>query len=86
MRTLTINYGHGVDGDPHRKGIEVVNEYGESTQSVTIGEALEQLIALLAAEGISHRGYPMVTPEQWEAQRLARFARARARENNATPF
>lgn len=75
MRTLTINYGAGVDLDPNRKAIEILNEYGQTTDVLTLGEAFEQLLSMFMKEGIGMpKGYPMQTPEKWRHDQEMRFA------------
>lgn len=65
MRTITINYGPGVDGSQNCHDAEVVNEYGETTGLLTLGELLEHVIHTLQGKG----AYPMLTPERWEQRR-----------------
>lgn len=67
MRTLTINYGPGVDGSQNIHAAEVVNEYGETTGLLSLGELIEHVIYTLQGKS----AYPMLTPERWE-QRWAR--------------
>lgn len=62
MRTITINYGPGVDGRPDTvHGAEVVNEYGETTGLLSLGELIEHVVYTLQGKS----GYQMLTPEQW---------------------
>lgn len=63
MRTITINFGPGVSGraaDAH--GGEVLNEYGETTGLLSLGELIEHVIYTIQGKS----GYQMLTPERWE--------------------
>lgn len=64
MRTMIINYGPGVDGQPDHHGFEVVNEYGETTGSLCLGELIEHVTCLVHPK-LGEVRYTMATPEQW---------------------
>lgn len=70
MRTLTINYGPGVEGNPNYHGFEVINEYGQTPGHLCYGEMLEQ-VAEMVHPKLGGMRYAMATPEEW-AQRWAR--------------
>ena len=72
MRTITINYGHGVGGSPHRSGFEVVDDCGRTTGDLCLGELIEQVVGMVHPK-LNEVRYGMCTPEQWEQ----RWSRAR---------
>jgi hypothetical protein len=65
MRTLTINYGLGVENRPNYHGFEVVDECGRTTGALCLGEVFEQVLEMIHPSMGKVR-YPMLTPEQWE--------------------
>tara|TARA_R100000365_G_C2748574_1_gene80547 strand:+ start:3462 stop:3752 length:291 start_codon:yes stop_codon:yes gene_type:complete len=67
MRTLTINYGLGVENRPDYYGFEVVDECGRTTGALCLGELIEQVTCMVHPK-LNEVRYAMVTPEQW-AQR-----------------
>jgi hypothetical protein len=70
MRTLTINYGFGVDNRPDQYGLEVVDECGRTSGQLCLGELIEQVTCMVHPK-LTEVRYAMATPEQW-AQRWAR--------------
>ncbi len=70
MRTLTINYGLGVDNQPNHYGFEVVDECGRTTGALCLGELIEQVTCMVHPK-LTEKRYAMATPEQW-AVRWAR--------------
>lgn len=64
MRTLTINYGPGVDENPNFHGFEVVDEYGRTTGHLCFGELIEQVTGMVHPK-LGGAPYAMCTPEQW---------------------
>lgn len=70
MRTITINYGPGVEGDPNHHSYEVVDEYGRTTGALCLGELIEQVTCMVHPK-LQEVRYAMQTPEQW-AQRWGR--------------
>lgn len=69
MRTLTINYGPGVDNRPDQYGFEVVDECGRTTGALCLGELIEQVTCMVHPK-LNEVRYRMATPDQW-AQRWA---------------
>ncbi len=47
MRTLTINYGLGVENQPNHYGFEIVDECGRTTGALCLGELIEQVTCLV---------------------------------------
>lgn len=70
MRTLTINYGLGVENRPDYYGFEVVDECGRTTGALCLGELIEQVTCMVHPK-LNEVRYAMVTPEQWD-QRWSR--------------
>lgn len=76
MRRITIEFG--IDGNGCA-GANVINEYGQETGRMTVGEVLEHVASMLISAGCSVPTYQMQTPEEWEAQRQRRDAERAAR-------
>lgn len=68
MRFRELTFKRNADDE-----MEAWNEHGETTGVLTLGELLEQAIALYSYG--TTRSYPMHTPEQWEAQARRVFRR-----------
>lgn len=64
MRTITINFGHGVENNPNHYGFEVVDEYGRTTGHLCLGELIEQVSCMVHPK-LNEVRYAMCTPEQW---------------------
>lgn len=64
MRTLTINYGLGVENQPNHYGFEIVDECGRTTGALCLGELIEQVTCLVHPK-LNEVRYAMATPEQW---------------------
>ncbi len=67
MRTLTIEFGPGVNG------FDVVDEYGRRCGPLTLGEMIEQVLGIAYQNAARCERYPMMTAEQWD-ERSAQFA------------
>lgn len=81
MRRLQIEIGRG--------GFDVINEYGQRSGLLTLGEMFEQVLSIAQVQHPTPR-YPMKTEEAWKADEEARIARLRAlrpiAERNYIPF
>lgn len=71
MRRLQIEIGE-------RGGFDVIDEYGQRSGLLTLGEMIEQVLSIAQVRHPTPR-YPMATEEDWAAQAAASYARGVAR-------
>lgn len=70
MRRLQIEIGE-------RGAFDVIDEYGQRSGVLTLGEMFEQVLSIAQVQHPTPR-YPMATEEDWAAQAAASYARGAA--------